>query len=319
MNSCSTKLNQAVQGLAEIAGLRFSTHYPLSQVVSFKVGGPADLVAWPHSQESILACLRLARDLDLPVTVLGRGSNVLISDQGIRGLVLILGSAYSQLYLEDQVLRCQAGCPLYQLAAFCARHSLSGVEGLVGIPGSLGGAIMMNAGAYDCTIGDFVTQVTLIDDQLQVRNLAGRELDFSYRHSYFSDHSGLISQVSLELVPGDKSEIYARMADFQTRRRKSQPLEMASAGSSFKRPQGAYASRLIEGAGLKGWRQGKCGVSAKHAGFIVNYGGATAQDLRQVFAHVQAEVKQQSGFSLEPEVRFLGDWSPCSRELATEL
>ncbi len=312
MDNWQAKLDQAAQGLKEITGLRFSTHYFLSQLVSFKVGGPADLVSWPHSQEAILACLRLARDLDLPVTVLGRGSNVLVADQGIRGLVIILSSAYSELDLQGKVLSCQAGCPLYQLAAFCARQGLSGAEGLVGIPGSLGGAVMMNAGAYDCTIGDLVTQVTYIDDQLQVRSLSKEELDFSYRHSYFSDHPGLISQVSLELAPGAKHEIYARMADFQARRRKSQPLEMASAGSSFKRPQGAYASRLIEGAGLKGWRQGSCGVSAKHAGFIVNYGNASAQDLRQAFAHVQAEVKRQSGYSLEPEVRFIGDWSELS-------
>lgn len=309
MPNLPAQLESASQALAEIAHLRFACHYPLSQALSFKAGGPGDLVAWPHSQEAILACLQVARDFDLPVTILGRGSNVLVSDRGIRGLVVILASAYSKLDLQNSVLTCQAGCPLYQLAAYCARQGLSGVEGLVGIPGSLGGAVMMNAGAYDYTLGDLVTQVTYIDDQLHVETLSHADLDFAYRHSYFSDHPGLISQVSLLLKPASPQEIYAKMADFQARRRKSQPLELASAGSSFKRPQGAYASRLIETAGLKGWRHGSCGVSAKHAGFIVNYGGATAQDLRQVFAHVQAEVKRQSGFSLEPEVRFLGDWS----------
>lgn len=308
MHKLNSQIAAAQQRLQTIEGLRWASDYPLAQACSFRVGGPADLVAWPHSQEAIQACLQIARDLDLEVTILGRASNVLISDRGLRGLVLILGPLYSRLDLQGTRLTCQAGCPLYQLAAFCARHGLSGAEGLVGIPGSLGGAVMMNAGAYDYSMADIVSKVSFLDENLEIRSLAADQLDFSYRHSYFSDHPSIISQISLDLQMASVPEIYAKMADFQARRRKSQPLELASAGSSFKRPQGAYASRLIEAAGLKGWRSGNCGVSAKHAGFIVNYGGASAQELRQVFAHVQKEVERQTGFTLHAEVRFLGEW-----------
>lgn len=300
---------EITERLSAIPDLAVHVSYPLAGRTSFRVGGNADWALFPSSEPALSQVIQLAGEYAVPLTVLGCGSNVLISDQGIRGFVLVLSPGYAQITREGNIWRCRAGTPLYELAAESLVAAQTGAEFLAGIPGSMGGAVMMNAGAYDACMADIVVKVRYLDTAGQVQTIAGSDLQFSYRHSFFSNHPAVISEIELALVPGEREAIYHKMADLQARRRRSQPLDYPSAGSSFKRPAGNYAGKLITDAGLKGWRCGAAGVSAKHAGFIVNYGGATAQEIWHVFEVVRDRVYCDSGICLEPEVKQIGDWT----------
>lgn len=279
----------------------------LSLLTTFRVGGPVDLLVIPKTEAALVEAVSLIHKHALPLQMLGRGSNILASDRGLRGALLLIADNLSDIEIKGNILRASAGTPLFQISAAAARMSLSGAEFMSGIPGTVGGALCMNAGAYESCMADIVISAELISPEGRVRELSNEELLFSYRHSYLSENPAVVKSVNFELKPENQRLIYQKLADIQGRRRASQPLEQASAGSSFKRPEGAYAAKLIADAGLKGYRKGQCGVSAKHSGFIVNYGDASSEDLLAMFREVRKVVYEYSGIRLEPEVKFLGE------------
>lgn len=286
-----------------------SRDVPLAAYCSFKVGGPADYFLAPRSKAELTAAYRAAVAAELPIFVLGRGSNVLIADRGVRGLTLYLGALQEELRLIAATgIYVDAGFSLAAVAAFAARHDLSGLEFAAGIPGSLGGAVLMNAGAYDGMMADRVVRVRALDRQGDLHTYERDELDYGYRHSRFMQSGEVVVGAELALQPGESTAIYAKMRELQAKRRASQPLELPSAGSAFKRPEGYFAGKLISDCGLKGYRGQGCSVSAKHAGFIVKDGAATAEDLRALFMTVHERVLSETSVRLVPEVRFCGDW-----------
>jgi UDP-N-acetylmuramate dehydrogenase len=286
---------------------RLRMNEPMANHTTFKIGGPADYFAMPASVEEVNALVKLATEYQLPLTILGNGSNMLVLDKGIRGLVLNFGTAMAEIRQQGDVLIAGAGALLKDVSLYAAEKALLGLEFAIGIPGSLGGAVFMNAGAYEGDISCVVKAVTAVCRQGGIRRFANDELAFSYRHSVFQDNGCLICQVELLLNQGSRSCICSKMDDFTQRRESKQPLEMPSAGSTFKRPAGYYAGTLIEQAGLKGLRVGGAEVSCKHAGFIVNAGGATAQDVLNLIKKVQQLVYEHAGVKLQPEVRIIGE------------
>ncbi len=287
---------------------RIFYHASLKECSTFHAGGPADVLFYPQTSAEIQEAIVLCKKNGIPFQILGRGSNVLISDQGIRGLTIYLRRNFNQLECRGNMIYANCGVSLAQIAAMAARNGLSGLEFASGIPGSLGGAILMNASAYDGETKNVVKSSTYLTEDGEIKTIHGEEHAFSYRHSIYSDMKAIILEAELELTPGSKPEIYEKINDFQVRRRTSQPLDKHSAGSAFKRPPGYYASKLIADAGLKGFRIDDAGVSEKHAGFIVNHGTATASEINHIFAHVKKTVKEKFDVSLETEVRWLGDW-----------
>lgn len=286
--------------------LRFDE--PMRRHTSFRIGGAADAFFEPADTEEIERAILFCRSHELPCTIIGNGSNILVADQGIRGLVLVIGEHFSGIENQDGIFDVKAGTRLSALAACAAQQQYAGLEFASGIPGTLGGAIQMNAGAYDSCMQAVVTRTEFIDEQLNRRTISGEEHQFDYRHSTFSDRTVIILRSQLQLQKGDRAQIIARMADLAERRRQSQPLELPSAGSTFKRPTGHYAGKLISDCALKGFRIGDAQVSEKHAGFIVNLGQATACDVLRLMEHVQMTVLRQTGVQLEPEVKLVGDW-----------
>ena len=296
------------EGLSKEVAAEVQENIGLAPFTGFQVGGPADLLAQVSTVASVQELVKRAKECSIPLTVLGRGHNVLISDRGIRGLTLVVRDPLNGFRLEGENISAGAGTALFQLAAFAARNSLSGAEFLCGIPGTLGGAVRMNAGAYDGAMEQIVESVEYVDLDGNLQHLEANELDFSYRHSFFSDHAGIVTGVAFRLQNAELESIYRKMAEVQSKRRKSQPLEALSAGSTFKRPEGHFAGKLISDAGLKGWNQGAVGVSAKHAGFVLNHGQATATELRDFILLLREKVFDFSGVRLEPEIRLVGDW-----------
>lgn len=297
--------------LKELAAGNIRFDVPLANYVYFRAGGSAEALLSPADGSQLATVLSYVSEQDIPVHFLGRGANVLVSDHGLSGLTICLAEKWQGInLLADNLLVAEAGANICEVAAVAARNSLSGLEFACGIPGTVGGTTRMNAGAYDGQVGDSIAYVEYLDEQGKLNRKLTEELEFSYRHSYFTDHPQyLIVRVAYELQPAERLEIYRVMSELQLRRRTVQPLELASAGSAFKRPEGMFAGKLISDAGLKGWRRGNAGVSAKHAGFIVNYGGATANEIREIFEHVRQTVAAKYAVKLEPEVRFIGDWS----------
>ncbi len=280
---------------------------PMAGRTTFRVGGPADCLAQPASLEEAHALLMLTRNYGTPLTVLGNGSNVLVRDKGIRGLVISFGKPFAYIHREDTSLLLGPGTILGAVSQFAASQGLSGLEFAVGIPGSVGGAIFMNAGAYDGEMKTFVQRVTALTASGEIASFTGEELGFSYRHSVFQENGALIGEVALSLTAGDIKAIKEKMADFTQRRQQKQPLEYPSAGSTFKRPPGNFAGTLIEKTGLKGLTIGGAQVSEKHAGFLINRGGATANDILRLMAEVQHRVYETHGVRLVPEVRIVGE------------
>lgn len=295
--------------LWQIDGLTVSQGELLRSWTHFRAGGPADLLVQPSTGESLAELKKLCVRENWPLTVLGRATNVLVSDLGIRGITAILSPSLGGIRCEGEALICQAGVPLYEIAAMAARLGLSGFEFACGIPGSAGGAVIMNAGAFEGSMSDLVARTAYIDALGEIRELVGDEHDFSYRHSYFANEPGaVILEIEIRLNRVPATEIYGRMADFARRRYLTQPLDSFSAGSAFRRPEGYFAGKLISDAGMKGYTRGRAGVSAKHAGFIVNHGGATAQEIARIFSDVRRAVFDMEGVLLQPEVRLAGEW-----------
>lgn len=280
---------------------------PMAKHTSFRIGGPADLLAQPADEAELAALLKVASEHAVSVTIIGNGSNLLVRDKGIRGLVIKLGNLFSGVEVCGNTLTFGCGVSLAMASKKAASLSLSGLEFAVGIPGTIGGAVYMNAGAYDGEMAKVVTKVRVMDEQGKTSELAARELDFAYRHTALQNSGRIVTSVTVSLVPGDADAIAAKMADFSQRRISKQPLELPSAGSMFKRPPGYFAGTLIDQTGLKGYTVGGAQVSTKHAGFVVNIGGATASDVLQLISDVQSKVFAAHGVHLEPEVLVLGE------------
>ncbi len=301
------RFSALIQELKQTApSLELREGEPMCRHTSFRIGGPVRLMALPRSGEEAQAAVRAAAALGLSPFFLGNGSNLLVADQGYEGFV-IKTAGLDQVRAAGGKLTAGSGVPLARLAAAALDQGLTGLEFAHGIPGSLGGAVVMNAGAYGGEMAQVLTGVVCLDGAGEEETLPAGACALSYRHSRFSDQpERLILGAELELQPGDREEIRARMDDLARRRREKQPLELPSAGSTFKRPEGRFAAALIEQCGLKGVGVGGAQVSEKHAGFLVNRGQATADDVRRLIDLVRETVLRETGVALEPEVRFLG-------------
>lgn len=287
------------------AGIPLAEQEPMTRRTTFGIGGPA-LLLRPRSRAELQATMTLCREAGEEPFILGRGSNLLVSDSGISRPVIQLDGDFTAITREGNTLRCGAGASLIAVCRAAAENSLSGIEWGYGIPGSLGGGVYMNAGAYGGEMKDILTEVTFLDEAGEYRTLPAAELSLSYRHSIFEDRPGtVIVEAVLTLTPGDPAAIRAAMEDYMSRRREKQPLEYGSAGSTFKRPVGNYASALVDQCGLKGLSVGGAEVSRKHAGFIINRGGATAADVRELIAEVQRIVREKTGYTLECEIKYI--------------
>lgn len=287
------------------AGIPLAEQEPMTRRTTFGIGGPA-LLLRPRSRAELQAAMTLCREAGEEPFILGRGSNLLVSDSGISRPVIQLDGDFTAITREGNTLRCGAGASLIAVCRAAAENSLSGIEWGYGIPGSLGGGVYMNAGAYGGEMRDVLTEVTFLDEAGEYRTLPAAELSLSYRHSIFEDRPGtVIVGAVLTLTPGDPAAIRAAMEDYMSRRREKQPLEYGSAGSTFKRPVGNYASALVDQCGLKGLSVGGAEVSRKHAGFIINRGGATAADVRELIAEVQRIVREKTGYTLECEIKYI--------------
>ncbi len=291
--------------LEQFPELKFIQDEPMRAHCTFRIGGTADYFVEPTISEATRLIDFCERE-KLPYIILGNGSNVLISDAGIRGLVICFGKNAAEVTFEDETVVAEAGCMLATLARLSAEKGLSGLEFAAGIPGTLGGALMMNAGAYGGQMADVVTSVRVLSHG-KVEDWSKERLDFSYRHSAMMDTEAIILGATMKLSAGDKDEILSQMADFTQRRKDKQPLEFPSAGSTFKRPEGYFAGKLIMDAGLAGYSVGDAQVSKKHCGFVINLGNATASDVKQLMSEVVNKVRQMYGVTLEPEVRFIGE------------
>ena len=280
---------------------------PMKDHTTFRIGGPADCLILPASMEDVAFVFQCLKRHDIPFVILGNGSNVLVLDKGIRGVVIKFNSPISAIRKKKNTLTAGAGALLRDVSEFAAENSLSGMEFACGIPGSIGGAVFMNAGAYDGEMKNIVSAVRAISPKGEIVQFAANELDFGYRHSIFQENGCAICEVDLTLTPGNAEEIKEKIAGFTERRESKQPLEMPSAGSTFKRPEGHYAGTLIEQTGLKGFTVGGAQVSDKHAGFVVNAGDATAKDVLELIRQVQDRVFEKHHVKLFPEVRILGE------------
>ena len=294
---------QSAAGQAEIL-----KNEPMSRHTTFQVGGPADYYIEPENAESLAALINVCRAEDIPYTVIGKGSNLLVGDKGYRVVILRIGEKMAFCDVEKKRIVAGAGITLAALARNACSAGLGGLEFAAGIPGSLGGAVTMNAGAYGGEMKDVITAVQVLTKEGEILWIAGEQMNFAYRNSAVIEQGYLVLAAEMVLEKKDVNEIKALMADLAERRRSKQPLEYHSAGSTFKRPEGYFAGKLIEDAGLKGYAVGAACVSEKHAGFVVNKGGATAADIMAVCSHVAETVQEKFGVSLEMEVKRLGDF-----------
>ncbi len=279
---------------------------PMARHTTFRIGGPVPLMARPATEEQVVESVKLARESEVPLVVLGNGSNLLVADAGVQAFVLDMTGLSRMERTGEREITAGAGVTLARLAAFAAGEGLAGLEFASGIPGTLGGGVLMNAGAYGGEMVQVVRRTRCLTPEGMVKEIVGEEHDFSYRHSVFSQGEDVILSSVLELQPDNEADIRARMAELAQKRKTKQPLEYPSAGSMFKRPQGYFAAALIEQCGLKGFAVGGAQVSEKHAGFVINRGSATCGDVLSLVEQVQKRVKEQTGVELEMEVRRLG-------------
>ncbi len=278
----------------------------LKEHTTFKTGGPAGAFVLVENNDELARVVVFLKNREIPFFVLGNGSNLLVSDSGFDGAVIKLSGSFNELSVSDNVIIAGAGVLLSKVCLMAEESGLSGLEFAYGIPGTLGGAMVMNAGAYDGEMSYVVSEVTVLDGEGIVRTLSCEDMHFGYRESIIKHSPMIVLSAKMTLEPGDRAEIHNKMADFLQRRKSKQPLEFPSAGSTFKRPVGYFAGKLIEDAGLKGKRIGGACVSEKHSGFIVNTGGATASDINMLMETVEEEVYQRFGVKLEPEVIKIG-------------
>ena len=299
-------MQKLYDALAAFAPERVLANEPMSRHTTFRVGGPADIMFFPKNSEEVLRALALAKEFGADALVIGNGSNLVARDGGVRGLAIVLGEHMAQIEINGTRLRAQAGAMLARVSAAAQEAGLSGLEFASGIPGTLGGGCAMNAGAYGGQLSDVLVCARVLLNG-EVRMLSREEMQMSYRSTLPLRAGGVVLEAEFELRADDPAEIMARMKDFNARRRDKQPLNLPSAGSTFKRPEGHFAGALIEGCGLKGARVGGAQVSEKHAGFIVNVGGASATDILGLIELVQQRVLAETGVSLETEVRIVGE------------
>ena len=300
-----TELTDFQQKFSAFCGsieLRFEES--MAKHTSFRIGGNAEVMAFPRSKEELACLLKTSALLDSKFAILGAGTNVLAPDEGIRGLVVCLKDCLGGMErLDETHIRIGAGITMARAAVFAAGMGLGGMEFAHGIPGTVGGGVYMNAGAYGGELCQIIESVEVMDYEGNIRHLSRDEMGFSYRHSCLEEEYAIVVSVDFVLVPGEEAEIRAKMKELQMKRSASQPLDLPSAGSAFKRPVGGFAAALIDQAGLKGFQVGGAAISTKHAGFAVNLGGATAQDVRRLLQQVSDQVFEHSGIRIEPEIR----------------
>ena len=281
---------------------------PMSLHTTFRIGGPADLFVTPGSIQAVADSIRICKETQTPFAVIGNGSNLLVSDTGYRGVIIQIGRNLNQVSVNGEEIRAQAGAMLSVIAKTALSESLTGFEFASGIPGTLGGAAVMNAGAYGGEMKDVLTEVTVLTREGEIRTIPAEKLEMGYRTSLAAKNGWIILEAVLKFQKGDAEAIRGRMEELKMQRVTKQPLDLPSAGSTFKRPEGYFAGKLIMDAGLRGFTVGGAQISEKHCGFVVNKGGATAEDVRNLICAVQKKVQEEAGVKLEPEVKFLGEF-----------
>jgi len=294
-----------LEGIMASGTVKYSQ--PMSQYTSFKIGGPVDALVEPESSDELLQVLQWCRHNNIPFLVFGAASNLLVRDKGIRGLGIRLGERFKQYQVEGETIFAQSGILLSELARIAAEHELTGMEFAEGIPGTLGGAVVMNAGAYDHEIKDILLEVNAVSQNGIMFTFHCSELKMSYRHSIFQENGLIVVSARLTLAHGIRENIAAKMQDLAQTRASKQPLDMPSAGSVFRRPEGHYVGPMLEKLGLKGYKIGDAQVSTKHAGFIVNAGNATADDVISLIKEIQARAKREYDVDLQTEIRIVGE------------
>ncbi|HHT66425.1 MAG: UDP-N-acetylmuramate dehydrogenase [Caldicoprobacterales bacterium] len=301
-------LEKACQALSEfLEPDQLLLNENMSKHTSFRIGGPVDLMVLPSKTEQIQNAIRILREYDIPVMVMGNGSNLLVRDKGIRGAVMKIADRFSQAEVKNETVHAQAGILLSALSRLALKSGLKGLEFASGIPGTLGGAVTMNAGAYGGEMKDVIKWACVMDEDGEVTVLDKDSLALGYRTSIIQSTKRIVLEVFLQLKAGDYEESRALIQELTKRRREKQPLQYPSAGSAFKRPVGYYAGKLIQDAGLKGMRVGDAQISEIHSGFIINLGNATACDVIELIEKVKTRVKEQAGIELHPEVRIVGE------------
>ncbi len=280
---------------------------PMNKHTTFRIGGSADVLVTPGVSETA-EVLRLCKNHDIPVTIIGNGSNLLVGDQGIRGVVIEFGRPAEEIVIQGEQMHVTAGTMLSKAANEAAANGLSGLEFAAGIPGTVGGAVVMNAGAYGGEMKDVIRTVIVLTKEGEKQTLTLEELDLGYRHSCIPENNYIVLAAELSLQKADTEQIRTVMADLRERRVTKQPLEYPSAGSTFKRPEGYFAGKLIQDAGLRGYQVGGAQVSEKHCGFVINKGDATARDVRQLITDVQKKVYEEFHVQIEPEVKMIGEF-----------
>ncbi|MGE5676813.1 MAG: UDP-N-acetylmuramate dehydrogenase [Pseudomonadota bacterium] len=281
---------------------------PMKEHTSFKVGGPADIFIEPESAEELANAIKVIREKGIPYYIIGNGTNLLVSDKGIRGAVIKIGEKFTRVEIVGEEVIAECGILLSTLSKMVAKSSLTGMEFASGIPGTLGGAVAMNAGAYGGEMKDIIEWVEVLDERLGIKKLQGSEMEFGYRKSVVEPRGYVTLRCCLKLRAGSIDQINSLMAELTEKRKTKQPLHLASAGSTFKRPEGYFAGKLIEDAGLRGFRHGGAQVSELHCGFVVNNGEATAQEVYELIRHVQKTVFEKFNVKLETEVKMLGEF-----------
>lgn len=298
------KLSQ-IKSMAASFGCKIQIYEPLSAHTSFKVGGRCDMIIYPNSINALVDMYTKCKEISLNTYILGNGTNVLFTDRGFRGVIFIISHEMGDISISGNTITASSGVSLKKLCQTALDNALTGLEFAYGIPGTVGGAVYMNAGAYGGEMKDVVKEVTAVDSLGKLKTFTNEQLDLSYRKSVFTDSDYVILSVTVELSEGNKEEIKSKMDDLMARRKDKQPLEYPSAGSTFKRPEGTYAGLVIEQSGLKGYTVGGAQVSEKHANFVINKGGATAADIIALIEDVKRIVKEKTGYDLECEVKLI--------------
>ncbi|MGI6563123.1 MAG: UDP-N-acetylmuramate dehydrogenase [Clostridia bacterium] len=305
------KMELCLKEIREIVGeSNVETHVPLKQYTSFRIGGPADIMAFPSDIESLTRLIQYLSRNQINRLLLGNGTNLLVSDKGFRGVVIHTGKHLKSIAVKEEENRiyAQCGASLAAVSAAALKHGLRGLEFASGIPGTMGGALFMNAGAYGSTMSDVVESTIALDEQGGLCTIRKEEHDFGYRNSCFRKKCLFVLETELKLEPGNYNEIRDKMNELNMKRKTCQPLEYPSAGSVFKRPEGCFAGNLIEDSGLKGYTIGGACVSEKHAGFIINKGSATADDVNRLINHIISVVYDRFHVTLEPEIIRIGEF-----------
>lgn len=298
-----------IKVLKDIAGdENVKVDEPMKSHTSFKSGGPADFFVTPSSVFDICKIIKLCNRENLPIFIMGNGTNLLVSDKGIRGVVIKIYDNLNKCVVKEDVIYAYGGILLSRLSSIALENELAGLEFASGIPGTLGGAVAMNAGAYGGEMKNVVIETEFIDKEGNIKVISAKEHQFGYRTSFIQKQSGIVTKSVIKLKKGDRAAIKALIEELSRRRRDKQPLELPSAGSVFKRPEGYFAGKLIEDCGLKGYRIGDAQVSDKHCGFIVNKGNATSKNIMDLIKHIQKNVKDKYGVELQTEIRIVGDY-----------